>query len=115
MSITNPKYISIKKDRLFVVTDGKKGAVVAKYDYNRASMDFILKGFPSLVKTEDIVDLNGAGDAFLGGFLAMYLKGNINNKLFSCCKAGNNAASVILRNVGCTFPKNFKLNLDDQN
>ena len=61
------------------------------------------------------MDLNGAGDAFLGGFLAMYLKGNTKNKLFSCCKAGNEAASVILKNVGCTYPRNFKLNLDEQN
>ena len=61
-----------------------------------------------------IVDLKGAGDDFLGGFLAMYLKGNRGNRLFSCCKTGNDAASVILRNVGCTYPKNLKLNLDDQ-
>ena len=45
-----------KKERLFVVTDGKKGAIVAKYDYDRGSMDFILRGFPSNVKSEDIVD-----------------------------------------------------------
>ena len=50
----------VKKERLFVVTDGKKGAIVAKYDYDRGSMDFILRGFPSVVKSEDIVDLNGA-------------------------------------------------------
>ena len=66
------------------------------------------------IKNDEIVDLNGAGDAFLGGFLAMYLKVNTGNRLFSCCKAGNDAASVILRNVGCTYPKNLKLNLDDQ-
>jgi hypothetical protein len=45
----------------------------------------------------------------------MYLKGNTKNKLFSCCKAGNEAASVILKNVVCTYPRNFKLNLDEQN
>ena len=67
------------------------------------------------IEDEDIKDLNGAGDAFLGGFLAMYLKGNTGNRLFSCCKLGNDAASVILRNVGCTYPKNLKLNMDDQN
>ena len=103
------------KNRLLVVTCGSHGVYCSKYNYQSMRLDLILQCFPNFVKNDDIVDLNGAGDAFLGGFLAMYLKGNINNKLFSCCKAGNNAASVILRNVGCTFPKNFKLNLDDQN
>ena len=100
----------IKKDRLFVVTDGKKGAVVAKYDYNRASMDFILKGFPSLVKTEDIVDLNGAGDSFLGGFLSQYMQGK---SFEACCKAGNDIAGVIIKNIGCTFPKHLKVKFKD--
>ena len=77
-------------------------------------LELILQCFPNFVKNDEIVDLNGAGDAFLGGFLAMYLKGNRGNRLFSCCKAGNEAASVILRNVGCTYPKNLKINLDDQ-
>ena len=103
------------KNRLLVVTCGSHGVYCSIYNYQSMRLDLILQCFPNFVKNDDIVDLNGAGDAFLGGFLAMYLKGNINNKLFSCCKAGNNAASVILRNVGCTFPKNFKLNLDDQN
>jgi adenosine kinase len=77
-------------------------------------LELILQCFPNFVKNDEIVDLNGAGDAFLGGFLAMYLKGNRDNRLFSCCKAGNDAASVILRNIGCTYPKNIKLNFDDQ-
>ena len=103
------------RNRLLVVTCGSHGVYCSKYNYQSMRLDLILQCFPNFVKNDDIVDLNGAGDAFLGGFLAMYLKGNINNKLFSCCKAGNDAASVILRNVGCTFPKNFKLNLDEQN
>ena len=103
------------RNRLLVVTCGSHGVYCSKYNYVSNRLDLILQCFPNFVKTDDIVDLNGAGDAFLGGFLAMYLKGNVNNKLFSCCKAGNNAASVILRNIGCTYPKNFKFNLDDNN
>lgn len=102
------------RNRLLVVTCGSHGVYCSKYNYQSMRLDLILQCFPNFVKNDEIVDLNGAGDAFLGGFLAMYLKGNTNNKLFSCCKAGNEAASVILRNVGCTFPKNFKLNLDEQ-
>ena len=102
------------RNRLLVVTCGSHGVYCSKYNYKSMRLDLILQCFPNFVKNDEIVDLNGAGDAFLGGFLAMYLKGNTKNKLFSCCKAGNDAASVILRNVGCTYPKNFKLNLDEQ-
>ena len=107
--------ILLPRNRLLVVTCGSHGVYCSKYNYQSMRLDLILQCFPNFVKNDEIVDLNGAGDAFLGGFLAMYLKGSTNNKLFSCCKAGNDAASVILRNVGCTFPKNFKLNLDEQN
>ena len=58
------------------------------------------------MKTEEIVDLNGAGDAFLGGFLSRYMKGA---SLYSCCRAGNDASYAILKNVGCTFPKDKKI------
>ena len=101
------KNLTIKKDRLFLITHGSKGAIVGKYDYTRGNMDFILQCFPSVMKMEDIVDLNGAGDAFLGGFLSQFMQGK---NLEACCKAGNDAANVILKNIGCTFDKNKKLN-----
>ena len=102
------------RNRLLVVTCGSHGVYCSKYNYKSMRLELILQCFPNFVKNDEIVDLNGAGDAFLGGFLAMYLKGNRGNRLFSCCKTGNDAASVILRNIGCTFPKNLKLNLDEQ-
>jgi len=87
-------------DRLFVVTDGSKGVVTSKFDYKRGIVDFITQSFPIIMKTEEIVDLNGAGDAFLGGFLSQFMKGC---SLHACCRAGNEASSIILKNVGCTF------------
>ena len=98
-----------EKDRLFVVTDGSKGVLVSKYDYKRGKVDYILQSFPTVMKSEEIVDLNGAGDSFLGGFLSQYIKGS---SLSSCCKAGNDAASYILKSVGCTFPNNAKIEFD---
>ena len=98
------------KKRLFVVTDGKKGVIVAKYDYKRGTMDFILRGFPKSVNMEEIVDLNGAGDAFLGGFLSQYMLGK---SFEACCKAGNDVAGIIIKNIGCTFPKSYKINFAD--
>lgn len=97
------------KDRTLVITCGSSGVLCSKYNYEANQLEFILQYFPIMVKNEEIVDLNGAGDSFLGGFIANYLRGK---DLNSCSKLGNNAAGVILRNVGCTFNKNLKLKLD---
>ena len=113
----NPKNVFEKcfkklspRDRLFVITDGSKGVLVSKYDYKKDKVDFILQSFPSVMKNEEIVDLNGAGDSFLGGFCSQFIKGS---SLYSCCRAGNDAASVILKNVGCTFSKETKIEFDN--
>ena len=95
-----------KRDRLFVVTDGGKGVVVSQYNYEKDMVDFIMQSFPEPIKTEDIVDLNGAGDSFLGGFLSQYMKGR---SLNACCRAGNEASHIILKSVGCTFKKDDKI------
>jgi len=50
---------------------------------------------------EKLVDTNGAGDAYVGGFLAALSK---NLSVDECCKAGAFSASVIVQNSGCTFP-----------
>lgn len=62
----------------------------------------ILK-FPT-IKTDpkDIVDLNGAGDAFAGGFLAGLAKGV---SLKECIEAGHNCAHHVILRSGPTFPE----------
>ena len=100
------------KNRLLITTCGKHGAYCSKYNYKNMRLDLILQCFPNFIRNEEIVDFNGAGGAFLGGFLANYLKGNKINRIFNCCQMGNNAANIILKNIGCTFPKNYKFNFD---
>ena len=96
------KKLKPKENRLLVVTDGANGAFCARYDYKNNQMISFLQCFAPKLKNEEIKDLNGAGDAFLGGFLSEYMKGN---DIYHCCKKGINAATIILKNVGCTFPK----------
>lgn len=50
---------------------------------------------------EKLVDTNGAGDAFVGGFLSQLTCGK---DMAECCRAGNYAANVIIQRSGCTFP-----------
>merc|ERR1719503_9361 len=52
-------------------------------------------------KDPTIVDTNGAGDAYVGGFLAALSKGLDMEK---CCKAGAYSAGVIVQQSGCTYP-----------
>lgn len=51
---------------------------------------------------EMLVDTNGAGDAFVGGFLSQMV---LNKPISECVRAGHWAAGVIIRRSGCTFPK----------
>ena len=95
----------VPKDRLLIFTAGASGVYCGQYDYKRNQLDYIFQYFANKIPNDEIVDLNGAGDAFLGGFLSEYLKGS---PIYECCKIGTESASIILRNVGCTFPKNMK-------
>ena len=51
---------------------------------------------------EDIVDLNGAGDAWLGGFLAQLVQGASTER---CVASANYAANIVIKRQGCTFPE----------
>ncbi len=51
---------------------------------------------------ELLVDTNGAGDAFVGGFLAQLARGKSHAE---CVRAGHYAARVIIQRSGCSFPK----------
>ena len=77
-----------------VITQGKEPTVVAK---GGKSETFSVPP----VEASAIVDTNGAGDAFVGGFLAAYIKGK---DTAACCSAGNFAASVIIKTSGTALP-----------
>lgn len=49
-----------------------------------------------------LVDTNGAGDAFVGGFLAQLVR---DQPIEECVRAGHFAARTIIQRSGCTFPK----------
>jgi len=48
-----------------------------------------------------IKDTNGAGDSFVGGFLAALVKGH---EIDECVKAGIYSSSVVIQHSGCTYP-----------
>lgn len=63
-----------------------------------------LKTFDVLpIPKQQIVDTNGAGDAFVAGFLAQYVQ---KKDLSECVKCGLWAAREIIQQQGCNFDQN---------
>lgn len=81
------------RSRVVVITQGIKPVILAK--------DGKITEFPvTELPPEKVVDTNGAGDAFAGGFLSQYIQGY---DLEVCIKCGIWAASRIIQRSGCTF------------
>ncbi|XWS55839.1 hypothetical protein CRYUN_Cryun09bG0034500 [Craigia yunnanensis] len=81
--------------RITVITQGADPVVVAE--------DGKVKQFPViLLPKEKLVDTNGAGDAFVGGFLSQLVQGK---PIDACVKAGCYASNVIIQRSGCTYPE----------
>lgn len=53
------------------------------------------------IPKEKLVDTNGAGDAFVGGFLAKVVLGKSTEE---AVKAGNYAANAVIQRSGATTP-----------
>merc|ERR1712056_124491 len=80
--------------RTVVVTQGSEPTIVA---INGHVTEHAITALPK----DKLVDTNGAGDAYVGGFLAALSKGL---SVGECCTAGAYAASVIVQHSGCTYP-----------
>uniref|UniRef100_A0A8C9TEF3 Adenosine kinase n=1 Tax=Scleropages formosus TaxID=113540 RepID=A0A8C9TEF3_SCLFO len=83
------------RQRTVVFTQGRDHTVATKGDE--------VLTFPVMdIDQNDIVDTNGAGDAFVGGYLSELVQGQ---PMERCIRAGHYAANVIIRRAGCTFPE----------
>lgn len=93
------------KKRVVVVTSGPGPAACCQYDFKTKKFTFS-DCFPvKNVSPENIVDTNGAGDSFAGGFLSQFVKGK---SLDKCVIAGHWAASVIIQKRGCQIPVDIR-------
>jgi adenosine kinase len=91
-----PRAEGIEQPRTVVFTQGADATVVAVQGAGKVETFDV----PAVPK-EEIVDTNGAGDAFVGGFLAQLAKGL---PVAECVRAGHYAAGVVIRRSGCTLP-----------
>ncbi len=74
-----------------IVTLGGKGAVL--------SIEGTIYEIPAYTPTK-IVDPTGAGDAFIGGFIAEYIRGK---EVLWCACVGSAAASTVVEGIGPTL------------
>jgi len=82
------------RPRVVVFTQGKDPTLVA--------CGGVISAFPvPELPKEMLVDTNGAGDSFVGGFLAKLALGS---DLATCVAAGNYAARQIIQVSGCKIP-----------
>jgi len=89
---------------MVVITQGSEDVLVA---FTGRSSEF--RRFKVHILPEDhIVDTNGAGDSFVGGFLAFKAVGKT---LEECIDAGIHAAHAIIRMSGCAFPPENRMRL----
>lgn len=86
--------------RTVIVTMGQNPVIVAKTGEAKT------QEFPVRQLTEDqIVDTNGAGDAFTGGFLSQFIQ---DKPLETCMKCAIYCAAECIQRLGCAFPKENK-------
>lgn len=87
--------------RTVIFTQGSDSTIVAS---NGKVEEYAVTSLPK----EDLVDTNGAGDAFVGGFLAGLLA---KKEMGECVEAGHFAARFIIQQSGCTLSKSCEYKL----
>ena len=80
-----------------VITDGADGTLVAKRGGSGGHKVPVPK-----VPMSEIVDTNGCGDAFVGGFLS---KAVLGASVDECVEHGHHCAGLILRQRGCSLER----------
>jgi len=84
------------KKRTVIITQGPKPVLYSTDGEN-------VKEIPVVeIAAEKIVDTNGAGDAFVGGFLSQFVK---DQPLDKCIDCGIWVSELIIQRSGCTFPE----------
>lgn len=92
--VKQPK-INQSRPRVVIFTQGPDPIIVCQADGT-------IKEYPIIpIAEKDILDTNGAGDAWVGGFLSQLVLGK---SLEDCVKGGNYTANVVIKRSGCTYP-----------
>lgn len=98
--ISKLEKVDPSRPRYVITTQGKDPILMSKHDF--ATNETISKEYKvDLIPASRVVDLNGAGDAFVGGFLAQFALGK---DIDECIRAGQWMSSYIIQVSGTNFP-----------
>jgi len=81
-----------------IFTQGPKETLV--FTVNEHSSVEVESFYPEKLESHQIIDTNGAGDSFVGGFLSQFVRGASIEKSIV---AGHWCASQIIQTSGCKF------------
>ena len=104
LGLTDLKEIALKIAEYKKVNQGRQRIVIITQGPNPILLcqNGKVTEFPILpIKPEEIVDTNGAGDAWVGGFLSQLVLGR---SVEQCIKGGNYSANIVIKRSGCTYP-----------
>lgn len=83
------------RERTVVITQGVNPTIVATVSSG-------VKEYPVVkIPNEQIVDTNGAGDAFCAGYMSQFVQGK---DIDTCVKAGHYVAHIVIQRSGPTYP-----------
>jgi len=89
------------RSRMVIITQGCDPTIICQ--------DGKVEEFPiNKIEDKDIVDTNGAGDAFVAGFICGLVYGK---EISECVKLGNYVATNIIKMPGCTFPEKSEMEI----
>lgn len=84
------------RPRTVIITHGSESTTVVTADKPEAPLVFPVH----VLKDEEIVDTNAAGDAFAGAFIGAYVSGK---SIEECVEAGHKLAAICIQQVGPQF------------
>lgn len=90
---------TLKERRMVVITQGKDPVLVVG---SSDDLDEVLEFPVPALNLNEIVDTNGAGDAFAGGFLARFAQRKTTEY---CVRTGIVCAREIIKRPGCSLPE----------
>jgi len=96
LQISKLPKINSKRERVVVITQGENATLVA---YSNGTIN---EHPVTIIDKKDIVDTNGAGDAFVGGFLSQYVQGKT---IAESVVAGHWLARKSIQLVGPAYPE----------
>lgn len=95
LKIAKGAKVNTGRPRMVVITQGAEPTIVA---FNGA-----VTVYPVIpISVKDIVDTTGAGDAFVGGFLAQFA---LDQPIAKCVAAGNYLANIVIQRDGPSYPR----------